>query len=65
MAAVRQPAEHQAAPSLRPERDRLTGWAESGVPAIPERLPRAGQGVAQHRGHDVAFALAQIDDQTP
>ena len=63
MAGIRQPAEHQAAPSLPAERDSLTGQAGSRLPAITERLTRAGQGVADHRGRDVTFAIADLRDQ--
>ena len=61
---IGQPVEQQVAASLRGERDGLTGRAGSGLPAVPERLPRAGQGVTHHRGHDVAFAFAEVRDQT-
>ena len=61
---IRQPVEQHVAPSLRAEGDSLAGWAGSGVAAASERLARAGQSVAHHRGHDVAFAVAQIVDET-
>lgn len=65
VAGVRQPADQHAASPLRAERDSLTRRAESGVPSVPERLPRPRHDVTHHGGHDVALAFAQVRDQTP